>query len=492
MAVTRLRTEVIVNLTVVVGAALAFSGILLLWLAEKELLAQQTLNSRRAMEAVAIALTAEPEMERLPTLARRLLDATGPQGWQLLDPSRRILAAEGDAQVAVELAEVAQAQLSGSLAQRLRYQPIWLAWQGTASRLTLTIPLQRSDGNYTLQAHFSLSEVETAMVRARQFFLTFLILYLIVLVAFGGYLLDRNVVRPVLALRQATLRVTDGKLDEPVPASGPAEIGELAGAFNQMMTSLAASRAETESSIASLQAVNEHLLHTRAELVRSEKLASVGRLAAGMAHEIGNPLGAVVGYLGFLQGQQPAESATADVLERSQAELARIDRLVRDLLDYAAPDPAELRSFDPVVACVEARDLLLHQHAFDRMQLVDELPASLPLVCMARHQLVQVLVNLLLNARDASAEGGVIRLVAAADNQAVRLTVSDRGAGIDPETLAKIFDPFFSTKAPGQGRGLGLAVSHRIVEEAGGRIEVASRAGEGSSFTVVLPCEVQS
>ncbi len=139
------------------------------------------------------------------------------------------------------------------------------------------------------------------MLGAQKLILGYVVVYGLILAAFGVYLLNRNVVRPVRQLHQATTTVAAGKLAPVVVPSGPGEIHELADSFNQMVTALSASRAETEEHIASLEETNQALAQARDDLVRSEKLATVGHLAAGMAHEIGNPLGAVVGYLNILQ-----------------------------------------------------------------------------------------------------------------------------------------------------------------------------------------------
>jgi signal transduction histidine kinase len=215
-------------------------------------------------------------------------------------------------------------------------------------------------------------------------------------------------------------------------------------------------------------------------------MASVGHLAAGMAHEIGNPLGAVVGYLELLKGDL-SDPDQRDLVERSLAETGRIDRLVRELLDFAKPSAVVREAFDPAVLGREVLDLLRHQGVFDQRSLYDELPEALPLVRMDPHRLRQVLVNLLLNARDATTVGSAIRLAGAGEGDWVRLAVRDSGIGLSEEVRAHLFDPFYTTKAT--GRGLGLAICRRIVEEAGGRIEVNSTPGLGSEFQVWLRSE---
>jgi signal transduction histidine kinase len=205
-----------------------------------------------------------------------------------------------------------------------------------------------------------------------------------------------------------------------------------------------------------------------------------------MAHEIGNPLAAVIGYLNLVAAEL-TDPGQRDLVARALAEAGRIDRLVRDLLDYAAPARAAAEPFDPVAALREAAALLVNQGALEGVRLVDCAPRVLGLVCMDRSRFVQVCVNLLLNARDAMAEGGEIILDAGRQGDELRLTVADTGAGIPADILPRIFEPFFTTKAPGKGQGLGLAVCQRLIGEAGGQIEVESRPGRGSTVTLRLP-----
>jgi len=253
-----------------------------------------------------------------------------------------------------------------------------------------------------------------------------------------------------------------------------------------MVVALQKGQLEREAHIEALERANAEVRKAQDELVRSEKLSSVGHLAAGMAHEIGNPLGAVVGYLEILK-EESATGWEQEVLCRALTEVGRIDRLVRELLDYAAPHDGQVQYFDPVGVIGEARDILAHQGLFDGIEFDDQLPAALPPIRMVRHKLLQVFINLLLNARDALAAGGTIRLSAGAELGMLWLVVADSGTGMDVEVLSHIFEPFYSTKEPGKGRGLGLAVCQRVVDETGGRIEVDSTPGEWSEFRVWLP-----
>ena len=251
-----------------------------------------------------------------------------------------------------------------------------------------------------------------------------------------------------------------------------------------MVRALKESRRETSLQIDALETANRELQRTRDDLVRSAKLASVGHLVAGMAHEIGNPLGAALGYLELLKESTPLQQR--ELAERTLTELSRIDGLVKDLLDYAAPGRDRPEPLDATEVAREALQLLTQQGALDGIRVKDDLPARLPPVTLTRHKLLQVFVNLLINARDAATSRGEIRFLGGEEGREVVVAVEDDGSGIDPALLPHIFDPFVTTKDPGKGRGLGLSVCHRIIEDAGGRMTVRSEPGRGSTFYLHL------
>ncbi|MEJ2202263.1 MAG: HAMP domain-containing sensor histidine kinase [Desulfuromonadaceae bacterium] len=347
--------------------------------------------------------------------------------------------------------------------------------QPTDGFISVHVPLRRKgELSGLLQLRFPLAGLRQRIFSTQQLILLYVVLYGAILIGFGLYLLGRNVIRPIARLRELTRTIAAGNLEVSLDVDGPREIADLSDSFNRMIDSLRQSREETQRSIASLQQANN-------ELIRSEKMASVGHLAAGMAHELGNPLGAVVGYLELLKVEQLG-AHQQDLVERCLVETGRIDRLVRELLDFAAPTPCINDVFDPVPVAEEALLLLSNQGMFDSRQLENHLPATLPAVTMVRHRLHQVLVNLLLNARDATDAEGRIRLFGGVEQGRPFLAVEDGGSGISPEVLPHLFDPFYTTKAPGKGRGLGLAICQRIMEEAGGNMEVHSQVGQGSEF----------
>jgi signal transduction histidine kinase len=307
-----------------------------------------------------------------------------------------------------------------------------------------------------------------------------------VLSVFGAYTLNRNIVRPIRRLQQATAGVAAGDLRMIDVPDGPGEITALAESFNHMVEALVKSRAETREHIASLEAANRAVLQARDDLLRSEKMASVGHFSAGMAHEIGNPLGAIVGYMNLLESDL-SDPASRELVKRSLAEANRIDLLIRELLDYAAPGKAETEEFDPVEVLRGTADMVRHQGLLEGIRVEDHCDGGSGLVRMNRGQFMQVCVNLLLNARDAMPDGGRLELSSLTEGKNLGITVRDEGCGMNPEIARQVFEPFFTTKDPGKGTGLGLAVCQRIIDDAGGRIEISSTVGQGSCFTVLLP-----
>ena len=306
----------------------------------------------------------------------------------------------------------------------------------------------------------------------------------------GSVALWRSVAGPVERLRSAAERLA---------AAGPGELpllGEPGGpplvraalAFERLTAALEAERERLAAKVAELTAANRALAEARESLVRSEKLATVGRLAAGVAHEVGNPLGAVAGYLDLartrLAAGRPGEAE--ELLARAAAEAQRIDAIVRELLDFARPSRLALAAVDLGAALQGSLRLARMQTRFRDVAVTVDLPAGLPPVVADERTLAQVVLNLLLNAGDAMGGRGDLSIAARGEGGRVLLRFADAGPGIAPADLPRIFDPFFTTKEPGQGVGLGLAICHRLMESYGGEISAESRPGGGAVFTLAF------
>ncbi len=225
------------------------------------------------------------------------------------------------------------------------------------------------------------------------------------------------------------------------------------------------------------------------QLMHAEKLASVGILAAGVAHEIGNPLSAVSGYAQLLTKDDITSDERREFAQAIASQAERINRIIRDLLEYSRPSPYQgqaievNQAIEAVLGMFFTSKRLAHSH----LAINRDLARELPLVRIDRDQLQQVVLNMVMNAAQAMEEGGSLTLITRRQDGWVRIDFADTGPGISPGHLALIFDPFFTTKPPGQGTGLGLSICDRIINAAGGRIEVRSQLGKGTTFTVWLP-----
>lgn len=321
---------------------------------------------------------------------------------------------------------------------------------------------------------------------------------LVILFLFGRHLIGRLVLRPMETLTRAADAIAGGALDRRAPTAETEEFTRLAERFNDM---------------------TEALLDAQSELVRAEKLAGIGRLAAGIAHEVGNPLAAIDTYLGVLD-RGGADRALVESIAR---ETRRIDRIVRELLAYARPSDDALGLVDLGAVARNAVDLLDHQGVLRGREVTVRCAPDLPSVRGRAHALEQVAVNLLLNAVDASTSGTIAVTVDAAPfegrggrdrvrrgdtgqppprkesgrrplrpdlavgTDGVILVVADAGPGVPPADRERIFDPFYTTKDPGRGTGLGLAIVQRTVHEAGGVVWVEDAREGGAAFKVFLP-----
>lgn len=334
----------------------------------------------------------------------------------------------------------------------------------------------------------SLETVHARLAHSRTLFLGYFILDFILLLVLGAFILRRIVVSPLERLLKATERVIAGDYSHQVHIPGSTEIAELADSFNEMQITLKERRDEVEGHLHSLVETNRALQEARLETLRSEKMASVGLLAAGMAHEIGTPLAGIIGYSGILAEELAADAEKSDYLRRIADDAGRIDRLVKDLLNYARPVKPEIEQIELQEFLEDLFAMLHRQGVFKRLEPQLKVAADLPLLYLDRHQLFQVLMNLVMNARDAMPDGGTLVIAASrGDAKSVLLEVADSGAGILAENMEKIFEPFFTTKEPGRGTGLGLAICARLIESFGGKIEVESMPGKGAKFRVRLP-----
>jgi signal transduction histidine kinase len=324
----------------------------------------------------------------------------------------------------------------------------------------------------------------------------YMVTFALALLVFAYFALTRLIVRPIEHLVDAADRVASGARTLRVPRSGARELIELGTSVQSMTAKLIAEEAKLLLKIDELTETTTRLTQAQAQLVRSERMASVGRLAAGVAHEIGNPIAALMGMEDLLlDGDLPPETQR-DFVQRMRKETERIHTVLRDLLDFARPEqagdagsgpptPADVRS---VVGDVVA--LVKPQKSFRAARVEVDVEGE-PLVVLPGPRLTQVLLNLVLNAGAAVAgarkDDGRVTVRVRSANDRVRIEVEDDGPGVAPGVRDRLFEPFVTTKDVGEGTGLGLAVCRGLVESAGGEIALDATYTGGARFVVMLP-----
>lgn len=309
------------------------------------------------------------------------------------------------------------------------------------------------------------------------------------LVGLVGYLLlTRSVLRPLSALSRAAGSVAQGDLSVSVPVASQDEVGLLARDFNAMVERIRRDQQALDERLSQLRNASD-------ELVRRERLSTLGQLSAGVAHEIGNPLAAVMGLVELLRdGDHLSTEERNDLGGRVERELGRIHRIIQTLLDYARGGEVRVLVLDVAGPAAAAVSLLAH-HPKARSLRVRLAPPEAPLFArLDESRLVQVLLNLVLNASDAQGGQGEVTVTwrSACDAHGshwVCLSVLDSGPGFSPALLARATQPFVTTKPAGEGTGLGLAICERIALELGGRLTLTNRAEGGAEVAIWLPAE---
>jgi two-component system NtrC family sensor kinase len=318
-----------------------------------------------------------------------------------------------------------------------------------------------------------------------------------------GLLVQRVVYRPLNDLSDGAARLAGGDLEQKIPVRSDDELGQLAESFNSMTAALRKSRAELQEWGHTLeQKVEEatHELHiAQAEAARGEKLASVGLLAAGIAHELNNPLTGVLTFSHLVRKQLPDGSPEAEDLDLVIQETKRCATIIRRLLDFAREKTPEKKFSDLNALIGETVQLISQSAQVADIEIEMDFDPDLPAAWIDEDLIRQVIMNVLVNAQHAIGIDGTITVrtrlrtdLTGTDPGAgpvpmVEIGISDTGCGIPEDDLQKIFDPFFTTKGDGKGTGLGLSVSHGTIEAHGGLIEVESKVGEGTRFSIYVP-----
>ncbi len=536
-----LRTEIVLKVIVLTVTTVLLVSVVAFKILELEVFRQRLDAARQVIVTLHHELTNRdpmggPSEAETRAEARRitvqLLRAGNLQSLYLVDPAGRVIA-DSDPGRLKEFALdplVARALETGATVTTLRDSPAWFL--GMLTNLTLdedvqiAMPLATPSGETIVGvAVVPLGDVKRSVAQSLKVLIAFIALDAFIVVIFGSWFLSRALVRPLDRLSSAANAIAGGDFRQKVGAARRNEIGALGRAFNLMTDRLRESSDRIEEQIEHLEEANAELARAQADLVRSEKLASVGRLAAGVAHEVGNPLSSILGLTDILlKGGGTGFKLPNEAREHAaqiRKETERIHRIIRRLLDFSRPSKAEILEVSVNDVVQETLALTAPMADLREVSVRLDLDRSAPKAMTDPALLQQALMNLIVNAGQAMPDGGTLSIASraivfkgaerssarraddppAADygarrqpgsglrpgDAAVELVVADTGHGIPPELLPHVFDPFVTTKEPGRGTGLGLAVVYSIVDMLQGKVRVRSDAGKGAVFTLVLP-----
>jgi signal transduction histidine kinase len=481
-----LRTQIILAL----AGLMAFFFVLLFVAVAN--LARVTLRDVREDAAQSLgrsvaAHIAEADLRESPDMLRQRLESNvGQEGVAAIvvfDAAGRVLAEAGEPR---ELALIeAPKQPYGEASHTVH---------GAFGRaLDVVVP----EGEHAVVARLRTDDTAAQAAPLVRFVALYMIIFALALLVFAYFSLTRLIVKPVDALVHAADRVVGARVAITLPRTGPREIVELATSLTAMTVRLAREQEAMRSKVDELTEATRRLTETQSHLVRSERMASVGRLAAGVAHEIGNPLAALMGMQELLlDGDLPAETQK-DFLARMKRETERIHLVLRDLLDFARPEKSEaVESRQPpasvAVVVEDVLALVRPQPVFRDVKLVNDIRDPSLRVTLSAGRLTQVILNLVLNAVDAistasPSRAATIRFSSAREEAQVRIVIEDDGPGVPQSMRERLFEPFVTSKEVGKGTGLGLAVCRGIVESAGGTIALDVGYEAGARFVVHLP-----
>ena len=535
-----LRTKVVLSLTFLMASAMLLIGTVMLKVSQRDLvrakveqgLVLKTAVERLLMTSVERGIDLAKSSSLLAGLQTGSLENMTPWKITVVDQNGLVAYSGDDNEKAGKQSVTTLKRVIQFGAESVSFSPAPQSfWPQLPEKVVIAAPLFKDRKVIgALQLEATLADVRQSLVGSQKLLLFYIVLDILVLVAFGAYVFSKLVVKPVQKLVLTAESFQEGDVIPDVSAGEQNELGKLSKALNAMLQRLAENKQELRQHISSLEQTNLELQRAQQEVIFSEKLASVGRLAAGIAHEIGNPIGIVLGYLELLQRKDIDEGERLELVGRMGNEIQRVNQTIRQLLDFSRPSSNERQAIFVHPLIQETLEVIDHQLRQKNIEVVLELEAQTDVVFANGDQLKQVFLNLMVNAVDAMeatsdrpqggelhvrtrslTEEGLIqersggrplrrrtdpvtadyshlrRSVVTAGERWLQIQFADTGVGIPKENQKRVFDPFFTTKDVGKGTGLGLSVSIQIIETLGGRMDLSSNPGEETKVTIQLP-----
>jgi signal transduction histidine kinase len=498
------KANLAIGMAMLIGVAMVLIDVVVTMAAQHLLLRAEKQKAAALLTMAGTLMTGAPGPEAagpIDRLAAAGQDrAAGLLTLGLIDSTGfHVLQGPSDGPWEAQLTRLASQARESDRTQNSFYGRTWGVFKSEPKWLLMAMPLgQNGKPNAAVAAACPLGGVYKDLRQIQTIFLIYMGINLVVLTGVGFKRFRTIVFKPIARLVKAA---EEYRPEGPMAfgqTSEKSEFGRLSLSLNRMLRRIAHDKKRLETMVASLEEANGRLHQAHQEILRAEKLAVIGRLSAGIAHEIGNPVSIVMGYLALLRQEDLPAQERREFLRRTEVEVNRIDNIIGALLNLARPSAEKRRPVAVHQIIQRVRQLVQGHPLMAGIDLEIHAAAAADTVMADGDQIHQVVLNLLLNAADAIAGGpGPGRVDIATVNPAagdagspprmVQITVADNGSGIAADQLDLVFDPFYTTKEPGRGTGLGLAVSSMIIQAHGGTLTAESPPGQGARFTIALP-----
>ena len=505
-----LKTKIAFNIAILFFVAMLLINIITVMTAQRDIIRKEVSKGQFILSTVKADLLNSLKLETAPSATSsraqvfRLLTEAGVSNALVLGKNnKRIFFGNTSAPLQDELMEHSRNVMRSKMYAVNFFGTTWGIFWKQRRDLILSAPLLQNDQALAgASIVLPLEGIYQSLRRSQKMLFIYLFINTVILTFIGIYRLSKVYFQPLARLAR---RAQDYREDDEMLFSVRKEDNELhnlSGSLNSMLRRISADKEKLRSTVNSIEKANLELKRAQEEIIRAEKLASVGRLSAGIAHEIGNPIGIVMGYLELIKQKDIPDAERNEYLHRTEAEIERINTIIRQLLEISRPSNAGLKVVSVHDLIDDIAEVLDVQPLMSGIALECRLEAQNDKVLADSNQLRQVFLNLMINAADAiSSEGKAVNgklliqssLAGETSEQPqdrkthLKIMFIDNGPGIPKENIANIFDPFYTTKEPGKGTGLGLSVSFMIVEGFGGKMTVSSAIAEGTTMTLLLP-----
>jgi signal transduction histidine kinase len=501
-----LKTKIAFNIAILFFVAMLLVNIITVMTAQRDIIRKEVSKGQFILSTVRADLLKSLKLETVPSATSsraqvfRLLTEAGVSNALVLGKNNeRIFFGKTPEPLQAELMKHSRNVMGSKMHEVHFFGTTWGIFWKQRRDLILSTPLLQNDQALAgASIVLPLEGIYQSLRRSQKMLFIYLFINTLVLTLIGIYRLSKVYFQPLARLAR---RAQDYREDDEMLFSvrkEDNELHQLSGSLNSMLRRISADKEKLRSTVNSLETANLELKKAQEEIIRAEKLASVGRLSAGIAHEIGNPIGIVMGYLELIKQQDIPDAEKNEYIHRTEAEIERINTIIRQLLEISRPSNAGLKVVSVHDLIDDIAEVLDVQPLMSSTELECRLEAQNDKVLADSNQLRQVFLNLMINAADAiSSEGKTVNgklliqssLAGEAPEQPqdrqthLKIMFIDNGPGIPEENIANIFDPFYTTKEPGKGTGLGLSVRPTVENEAG-------NTGDEDFSSTPLPDEV--